>query len=63
MRVSVCFPTLPNLGSENLKKAFFLKKKNETFGHIEDILQKFFNEVPRSEQFLEKLLTVFRQGS
>ena len=62
MRISTCFPTLLNLGSENLKKAFFFKKK-ETFGHIEDILQKFFNEVRRSEQFPEKLLTVFRQGS
>ena len=28
------------------KKAFF--KKMITFGHIEDFLQKFFNEVPLS---------------
>ena len=30
--------------------------------HIKGFLQKFFNEVPRSQQFL-KLFTVFRQGN
>ena len=34
MRISTCFPTLLNLGSENLKKAFFLKKKK-----LSDILK------------------------
>ena len=56
MRISACFPTLSNLSSANLKK-------NETFGYIEGFLQKFFNEVPRSSPFSEKLCTVFRQGS
>ena len=47
MPIPACFPTLPNLSSGKSKKSSFLKK-NETFRHIEDFLQKFFNEVPRS---------------
>ena len=36
---------LSDVSPENQKKAFL---KNEALGHIEDFLQTFSNEVPRS---------------
>ena len=57
MQISACFPALPNLSFRKSKKKHFLK--NETFGHIEDFLQKFFNMFLEVNSFLRNYVQYF----
>ena len=60
MRISACFPALPNLSSRKSKKSFFFSlKKNETSDILKTFCKSFSMKFLEVNNFLRNYLPYF----